>query len=87
MEEWRLECEQVQQLSQRHAVLHHNKWSSSYIPARGVSGMANGERMDRSKLSKLQAKLMHAVADRGERGEARKAQTHLARLDSVFFLK
>lgn len=76
MEEWRLECEQVQQLSQRHAVLHHNKWSSSYIPARGVSGMANGERMDRSKLSKLQAKLMHAVADRGEREAGGREQAH-----------
>ena len=57
----------MRQLSRRHAVLHHNKWSSSYIPAHAVPGLKQGERMDRSKMTKMQAKLMHAVADLGER--------------------
>ena len=76
MEEWRLQREQMQQLSRRHVVLHHNTWSSSYIPAHAVPGLKKGERMDRSKMIKMQAKLMHAVADRGEREAGGVEQAH-----------
>ena len=80
MDEWQLEREQMRQLSRRHAVLHHNKWSSSYIPAYAVPGLKQGERMDRSKMTKMQAKLMHAVADLGEREASGLEQAHGWRL-------
>ncbi len=76
MAEWRLERKQMAQLSARHAVLHHSKWSSSYKPAHTVAGMRQGEHMDRSKLIKMQAQLLHAVSDHAEREENGREQAH-----------
>jgi hypothetical protein len=76
MADWRTTRRNREQMSQRHAVLRHSKWASSYIPSHEVPGLAQGEPMDRAKLTKLQANVLHAVTDHAERAAGGREQAH-----------
>lgn len=74
--DWRSERERMAQIAERHVVLRHDKWASSYIPATAVPDLVKGKRITPKHQVEMQAKIMHAVTDHAEREASGREQTH-----------